>query len=342
MDNENESQDSAGAGMPVEDHSHNITYRDMIVDRTGELLEQAVNTAREFQRPQLTRLTEPGTGVEAIGIISPGEHGGKFAPVDAYAFDNFRDAPRRREGTAVMTRLPSFIAHVNRFKDSDSALFACDDPATPKLIAVLDYHEDENAEDREFEARPRFGYHRTAYAFPLSEEWQAWMKSDGEEMDMLAFAAFIEDRIVDVEAVEGTGLNDAMKKFIGSVSAKIATPTRLMELSRGLTIYEKGVVKDVRKLSSGEAQVAFESEHVDASGAPIDIPNLFVITIPVFANSKDFYRIAARLRYRKANGGIVFWYDLWRTELVFQSAFDEACAETTDKTGLPLFVGAPE
>lgn len=340
MNDENENQaEGSGEGQPsVASHT---SYREAIVDRTGELMKTAFSVAEDLQRPQLTIVREPGTGIEALGIIKPGENGGTFVPIAESAFDAFRDAPKRRKGTAHMTRLESFIGHVNRFKDPDSALFANDCREAPALVAVLDYHDDGSA-DREYAAQPRFGEHRTAYRFPLSDEWKAWTGKNGVQMSMIEFAEFIEDRIVDVESIQVEDLNETMKKFVGSINGKLASPTKLMELSRGLTIYENSVVKDVRKLQSGEAQIAFESEHVDASGAPLDIPNLFVITLPVFANSTDLYRIAARLRYRKTSGGIVFWFDLWRTDLVFDSAFTEACEKAATETGLPLFIGAPE
>lgn len=46
--------------------------------------------------------------------------------------------PRARMGTAQHDELDSFIAHVNRFKDNASAIFA--DIQAVRLTAVLDYH----------------------------------------------------------------------------------------------------------------------------------------------------------------------------------------------------------
>src|SRR3546814_6529806 len=93
------------------------------------------------------------------------------------------------------------------------------------------------------ELDPAFAQHRADYAFPLSEEWQAWHGADGKKMDMGEFAQFLEDRIVDVEAFTPMDdLSQHTREFIGATGAKIATPSKLVELSRGLKIYENSVV----------------------------------------------------------------------------------------------------
>lgn len=71
------------------------------------------------------------------------------------------------------------------------------------------------------------------------------------------------------------------------------------------------------------------------------MPSIFLIGIPVF-NNGPFYRIAARLRYRKNGGKIVFWYDLWRTDRTFDHAFSEAVERVKVETDLPVFIGKPE
>jgi hypothetical protein len=114
-----------------------------------------------------------------------------------------------------------------------------------------------------------------------------------------------------------------------------------MELATHLHINESSVAKQAVNLASGEGQILFESQHTDASGAPVDVPGLFIICVPVFAHD-GYYRLVARLRYRKQGGAISFWYELWRPDLVFDDAFDKACSRAAEETGLPLLVGAPE
>lgn len=75
------------------------------------------------------------------------------------------EKPRRIAGESRHTTLDSFVAHVNRFKDDRSAIFADDTPKKPKLTAIYDYHQRHG--------EPRFGSHRAVYDFPLSDEWLA-------------------------------------------------------------------------------------------------------------------------------------------------------------------------
>lgn len=300
-----------------------------IIDRPGELIRDAIEAAREETRVKVATIIDPSDGTEAPFVIN----GTTAAPISADAFDKYRAKPLRRAGTAAMTRIESFVAHVNRFKDANSAIFAKDDPAAPRLTAVLDYHPGEG--------EPRFGAHRTSYAFPLSPEWTAWFGKDAKPMAMVEFASFLEDHIVDVLNESG-GLSSDADNFVKMTGGKFATPSKLIEIARGLQVNEASVVKEARNLSTGESEFTFDTQHTGADGKPLKMPNLFVIAIPVFARSAVSYRLIARLRYRKTPGGLVFWYELWRPDLVFTDAFEEAVAKVESDTGLPVLIGAPE
>lgn len=287
----------------------------------------------QYLAPVTDTMVEPGTGVEALVQLTAG--GVKAIPRGV--FDEFRLAPRTREGTAEFTAIESLIDHVNRFKDADSALFAVDDRSKPSITAVLDYHRAGAAAD------PRFGRHRSLFQFPLSDEWKAWTKSDGETFTMGEFAAFLEDRIIDVlDLIPGEdSLPEDMQRFVNTVGGSVASPSKLIELSVGLKVNERSAVKEAINLSSGEAQVQFVSEHVDDAGQPLRVPGLFLIGIPVF-NKGPIYRLAARLRYRKTPGGLVFFYQLWRADRTFDHSFREACERVRVETDLPMLFGKPE
>ncbi|RKF23360.1 DUF2303 family protein [Altericroceibacterium spongiae] len=286
-----------------------------------------------YKRPEIETLVEPGTGVEAIVQIS--SHGTKVIPSEV--FDEYRRAPSQRYGTASLTAIESLIDHVNRFKDADSVLFAIDDRTKPSITAVLDYHR------AGAESDPRYGLHRSLFQFPLSDEWKAWTKYDGEPFKMAEFAAFLEDRIIDVlDLIPGEdSLPEDMQRFVNTVGGSIASPSKLIELSVGLKVNERSAVKEAINLSSGEGQVQFVAEHVDDVGAPLRVPGLFLIGIPVF-NKGPIYRLAARLRYRKTAEGLVFYYQLWRADRTFDHSFREACERVQVETELPMMFGTPE
>lgn len=294
------------------------------------IIAEARSLVEDYVKPEFTTVKEPRTGVEAPALLTAGG----IQAVPSSLFDDYRATPLRRKGTATLLDLDSLIAHVERFKDGDTVLFANDDRASPSLTAVLDYHR------AGAEAEPRFGAHRAKFAFPLSDEWKAWIATNKKPMAMIEFAAFLEDRIIDV-LDDSTALPEDMQRFVTAIGGNIASPTKLMETAVGLKVHEKSNVGETVNLASGEGEISFVSTHTDGAGKPLKVPNLFLIGIPVFKNGPA-YRIAVRLRYRKRDGGLAFWYELWRQEPVFDHAFGEALSRVRTETGLPVLLGNPE
>lgn len=314
-----------------------------VAERTGELVDKIHATLGDHHLSRAVAIYEPDTDVQSIAVLKPG---GGIDPMPSEFFDDYRQRPKRYNGTAILTRAQSFIDHVNRFKDSQSALFARDDMAAPRLTAVLDYHECRNDVPPDATAPirgPRFGQHRALFAFPLSEEWKVWTGKNKQAMNLKDFAEFIEDRFVNVELVaDAASLNADIQELLGAYGVDgLASPSKLIELSRGLKVHVKDEVTNAVNLTSGEAEVQFKSEHTDKYGNKLSVPSLFVINIPIFAQG-DVYRIAARLRHRVADGALKFWYELWGIERVFEAAFTEVCETARDATELPLFYGTPE
>lgn len=247
--------------------------------------------------------------------------------------DEYRTRPERREGVAELRTEASFIDHANRFKDADSALFADPNPGAPSLTSVLNYHRQGATAD------PRFGDHRGVYRFPLSKEWKAWQALNEKPMTQEAFASFLEDRIVDVADPREAGAK--ANEFLKLLGGSFADAARLMDLSRGLTIYVAASATKVVNLASGEGQITYTEEHHNAGGVKLDIPRAFLIGLPVF-HGGTAYQVAVRLRYRLKENHLTWSYSLHRTDVVFDHAFEEACKRAADATGLPLFVGSPE
>lgn len=306
----------------------------------GGVVREARELVETYIKPEVSHfsISDAGRSI-SVPIVKRGNAVEIMRPEEV---EPWASRPRFRQGTAVLLSLGGLIAHVNRFKDAESMIFANNDRAAPTITAVLDYHPQGGQLDG---TAPRFGKHRSHYAFPLSDEWKAWNEVDGKAMKMVAFAEFLEERIPDVIGmIPGEdSLTEELQKFVDSCGGTetIASPARLMELSRGLQIYESSTVKQANKLSSGEGELTFEVTHSSQDGRPLKVPSLFLIAIPVFKDG-PYYRIAARLRYRKTGEGIVFWYDLWREERAFDSAFNEACERVHVETELPLLLGKPE
>ena len=204
---------------------------------------------------------------------------------------------------------------------------------------MLDYHEAVNSEgEPRFNPLPRFGTHRAGYRFPLSAEWKAWNAANKKAMGQADFAAFVEERALDIlpaPSFQGD-LNEADKKLktlADLLNGKFAGPEKMMALSRGLAIFETSKVINATNINSGEGVITFEEEHQDGEGTKLEVPNLFCIGVPVVEGGEPS---------RKQGPAIAWHYDLYRHDVVFDDAFKGACETVKAGTELPLLVGAPE
>ncbi len=257
--------------------------------------------------------------------------------LDPDLFDAYRVNPLFREDKAKLTSLAGLIDYTVRFRDPDSVVFANDDRNNPSITTVLDYHRAGEAGV----AEARFGRHEARYSVPLSDEWRAWHEHNAESLTMSNFARFLEDHIIDVLPAGAVDLSEEQRRFVDTLggSKRVADPAKLMELATGMQIYEEGEVTQATKLQSGEGKIIVENRHTDGQGGELTIPSLFVIAIPVFRGG-DPYAIVVRLRYRKTTQGILFFYELWRDDRVFDHAFDEMVNLVQAETGLSVFRGA--
>lgn len=248
--------------------------------------------------------------------------------------DEYLKKPERRRGAGTATDTASFIALVHRFASAESAIFADANIAGPSLLAVYDYHpqsvESTNAD---------WLQHTTKYAPALSEEWKAWKAKNGTSMSQADFAAFLEERITDVIV---PNLDDPdLKTFADLVQGRFADPSQLFGLARGLSVNVETQVRQAVNLPTGEISVVYDENHKDGTGAPISVPNLFQICVPVFY-ADALYRLAVRLRYRIASGKLTWSYLLVRPDIAFEHAFRGILEKVEKETSSPVFLGTPE
>ena len=273
-----------------------------------------------------------GDFVKADYAVIP--HGMEMKSLKPF-LDEYRIKPDRRTGTAVADTLPSFIDIANRFKGVDSAVFArakvSDTAIEASLTAVFNYHPAGGDN-----TLAQFSDHRAIYHFPLSKDFRFWLSANGRKMGQLDFAQFLEDRILDLSAVQ-----DGDREAIGNLSPSFADPLMVLQLARDLEIHSNETFRQKVKLSSGETEMKFTSENKDATGQPVQIPDFFVIQLPLFEGGQA-ERILVRLRYRVGDGKVTWWYDLYRVDAALESAFNAACFDVSGLTTLPLYIGAPE
>lgn len=252
-------------------------------------------------------------------------------------FEAFRTRPERKKGQAAVETVESFVELVNRHETDDSVIFVktvdCD---TPTMTAVINYHPYAD-EDEEGNASAAFCDHRIVYKFPISDEWKIWSGRSDVPLLQEDLANFIEDRIADLADPTKDEIDDAANRFFTT----IATPAKMMELSRGLQVNVESKVRDNFKLQSGEASLIFEEVHKDAAGQNINVPGLFYLSIPAFVGGEK-KRIPVRLRYRLKDGSVIWRFQLYRPELIIHDAIEKAVQYAENSTDLPVFYGEPE
>lgn len=299
----------------------------------GEGIAAIVDLTRQASEIDQINLSLP-PGALAYGLPSTvpllvdRRPGGKVShlrdQIEAYRF-----LPERRRGTAQVTTLQSFVELVNRHKDASSAVFAKTSWPEPSLTAVFDYH---NAD-----GTARHGEHRARYAFPITDEFKVWIEKNGKGMEQAEFAAFLEDHAAELSAAyppEQTEYESLFKE-------KFATPADLIALSRSLEVFVGARVKRQERLASGERTVEFVEEHTNTKGEKVEIPGIFMVSVPAFIDGENV-RIPARLRYRIQSGSIVWFYQLYRWQFWLRDQVKNDLDTVKQQTELPTFEGSPE
>jgi len=248
--------------------------------------------------------------------------------------DEWRTQPERKTGFAELTTVESFIAHFNRHRSPDASVVFVNE-ATPELVAVYNYN-------GEGDKPAQFGDYGARYTFPLSDEWRAWAEVNGRWLSLNEFAEFLENRIADV--IDAGALDDEhpIFEFSRRIGVKFATPSRLMELSRGLSVHVKHEVADHKNLGTGEGQIAFRESHSDPQGQALQIPGALALGIPVFRGAAVADVIALRLRYRVRDGKVSWAFTLHQPEAVLRQSIADAADMVEKVTEAPLFWGTPE
>lgn len=296
------------------------------IDRIKELSQDAAGgwSLKNFDLPE-----NLVPGMESLPLLVRSGDEPDYVAVKPLV-DAWRTAPERRKGTAQVTTLRAFIDLVARHKDEGTALFAKTQWPGPMLTAVIDYHTLTN--------EPRFGQHRVEYKFPMTPEFSAWIAAQSRTFSQVEFAEFVEDHVADLAAP-----TDDERKALEPLfnKAKIALPSDLMELSRGLEINVESTIKQSVKLASGESNIIFETKHKDGKGQEVHVPGLFMVALRAFVDGEPV-RLAARLRYKPKDGGITWTFALYRWEDALRVRVTADLEKARAELGLPSYEGSPE
>lgn len=223
--------------------------------------------------------------------------------------DERRVTPHRTKGTAQLTELATFVAHVNRFKIGESAVWA--DVSQFRLTAV--YNENRST-------GPAWRDHRAEYTCPRSPAWTLWTGLDGKGLTQDQFADHIEANLEHLTHEAG-----------------YPPPTEILQMARDLTVLSKGTFQRQVNPTTGAGILVCKTE--TETGSTV-IPRAFLLAIPVFDGGTP-YRVDARVRFVLANGSPVFSYTLHRRTEIERDAFGDVRSAVAVDTGLPVWAGRP-
>ncbi len=306
----------------------------------------------------------------ALAILPEGKELHNLQP----HFDALRDAPRRIETTAAVTTVLSFVDYINRFKTADTAVFATDDPSSPSIQAVVDFHGQGPS------ASPRFCKHRARYDFPVSDQIKAWSVISGKAMSHADLATFLQERQYDIAnpPLDWMGVDPKTLGLILSLlnladdtgeiddgaadlepadnddryiprsavyklrKIRFGSAARLIQMARTVEIGVNAKAVEGYQPKTGERTIHFTEEHDtrDGAGRKIVVPDMFLLRAPIFEGETP-QLIPVRLQYRRGSSAIAWFATLVEWKRVVRYAVKAEVDRVHDATSVPVFYGKP-
>lgn len=189
------------------------------------------------------------------------------------------------------------------------------DASRATFLAVID--------DHHLKA-PSHCTHTATLRLAPTPEWSAWANNDGQLLDQVRFAEFIEDHLD--QLVEPSAAD-------------------MLEIAQHLEATRNVQHRSGTRLTSGRIQFVLD-ETLDArtrnaAGQSIEIPETFVIGARIYEGTSP-YRVTCRLRYRINNEGkLTLGYKIQARETLVETATDEIAAQVAEATNLPVWWGTP-
>jgi len=225
--------------------------------------------------------------------------------------------PTSDAGVATMHDMDSFLRYWQEHSQPHSRIYAEMLP-TVRFTGIIDEHV---AKDR-----PGWREHQVVYAPTLSNEWKSWSSQDRKDFSNNEdLAYFIEDRLPDIS-------QPPAEDFLAMITTFRVDENRHWN-------------NDV-KLSNGKVDFSFrklvDGSAMDSSGGRMEIPEKFVLKIPVFSGiNVPMYEVETRFRWRSRDGRISMRYEMVRTHKVLEKAFVELLDRVKHDTAGQLLFGSP-
>jgi uncharacterized protein YfdQ (DUF2303 family) len=237
--------------------------------------------------------------------------------------------PDRRKGTATHHTLGSFLAHVDRFKDGGTAIWInreaedADGEDVTQLVAIFNYHQPTAS------GSPRWGDHTATYDIRTSPAWEEW--NGGQPMDLSAdsLAEFLEAH--DYQLAQGT--------LPSGTTAP--PPAFLLTMADKLEVHSSNQVRKERDPKTGRTILSF-TEEKGATLGDVAPPSAFLISIPVFTDSKEPVTMEVRMRVTVQDKKAVFKLWIHDAARIFEKEMGKLRDDVVLASGVPVFSGVAE
>lgn len=209
-------------------------------------------------------------------------------------FDPLDEKPKIIAENRTFINHKSFVFYLNRFKNSNSLLFAKETENC--ITAVLDYHGPD---------APEWGQHTATFKLIPTTEWKRWLNNDRRAFQQIDFVTFLEDNIDRV-------LGDQAKLL------EVATHLKGKKNVR----FESGY-----NAHNGALAIQYvEDVQGTSKNGNISVPEEFKISLPPYKGF-DNYVLPVRLKYRVDEGKIFFIYQLVNPDLRVEDCFQTVCKD---------------
>ena len=136
---------------------------------------------------------------------------------------------------------------------------------------MLDFHQDAD--------NPHWGMHKAVYDCPFSDDWKAWVGSDGNKMNQIDFAEFLENNIQNIAPI--------------SDNYKGPSGTDLLEMVLAFQETRKVEFKSVKRLQDGTCQFQYSDDKSGSGNTKIPEKSVWLSRLSIMAHRTKSMRAFA-------------------------------------------------
>lgn len=267
-------------------------------DRTES--EVIVETATRAAGPTVLAVATPEAA--AAYSLPDGVH------IETVDLERLLPSPRRKKGVRHLTEAASLVAYVTEHATGGTHLYGNVDQA--RITACIDDHHRDGAGWQE---------HKAILTMHPTAEWTRWKSRDGQFLNQIAFAEFIEDGLREIAEPAGADLLEIAQTFQANTKVAFRTSTIL---------------------ANGQRQLQWE-ETIEAKAGQkgqLTIPERLRLVVVPFEGMEPV-QVDARLRFRIREGELSIGYKLDRPDQVERDYFAQVVGIVQTGTGITPLMG---